>query len=61
VNGVKIELGFLRLTALSANLSANADGGVDVTPRDNDTLHKQLDPNPPGGENGKRNLYARRI
>jgi hypothetical protein len=61
VNGVEIELGLVRLTALSANLSTNANGGVDVTPRDNDTLHKQLDLNPPGSENGKRPLFARRI
>jgi len=61
VSGVKIELGLIRLTALSANLSANAEGGVDVTPRDNDTLHKQLDPNPPGSEDGKQALFVRRI
>jgi hypothetical protein len=61
VNDVKIELGTIRLTALSANLSANADGGVDVTPRDNDTLHKQLDRNPPDGEDSRRHLYARKF
>jgi hypothetical protein len=42
-------------------LTASEDGIVEVIPRDNNTIHKQLDPEAPQGEKRMRRVHTLKV